>query len=486
MLKKIENIIKKVSWIPFVLGFIGYFFMDGGADGTVLNVFEAIYASAALYFVNPVVDNRNAVITIAQIFALLITTSFILSILQRFLEPFVHMLIGLGKNSTAVFTNTVYGEKLVKKLKRGFLAKELPTGRIEKATDQIILFDEDTENFEFYMKHKKELDDNKGVTYMGLHHVDSSLLSSFEDSVRYFCIDEIIARDFWKKFNLYDEINTAKAEGRKVFKIAIIGYGTMGKAIFKQAYLNNIYMLDQKIEYHIWGADTPDRTFLEGLNFANSDTIRAYPGSYREDIGLMKGMDRIIVAAENPLQTIQNLLLQDCNCMIYFWNENGADYTSFFKSNNLRVFGEVSDILTEENIKTERLYQQAKLVNYAYELLYSDKPKDAIAPDYEEQAEQLWNGLDGFLKGSNIARADHWWIEKRNADNGVPKEERKEMEHIRWCRYHYYHGWTYAEKKDKAAHKHPCLVPYAQLSQFERDKDDIDSLFIREKIDELI
>ena len=33
------------------------------------------------------------------------------------------------------------------------------------------------------------------------------------------------------------------------------------------------------------------------------------------------------------------------------------------------------------------------------------------------------------------------------------------------------HGWTYATQRDNAAKKHPCLVPWEQLNETERDKD---------------
>lgn len=32
-------------------------------------------------------------------------------------------------------------------------------------------------------------------------------------------------------------------------------------------------------------------------------------------------------------------------------------------------------------------------------------------------------------------------------------------------------GWTYGEKRDDASKKHPCLVPYSELSEEEKDYD---------------
>lgn len=32
-------------------------------------------------------------------------------------------------------------------------------------------------------------------------------------------------------------------------------------------------------------------------------------------------------------------------------------------------------------------------------------------------------------------------------------------------------GWTYGEQRDDAAKKHPCLVPYSELTEVEKDYD---------------
>jgi hypothetical protein len=44
-------------------------------------------------------------------------------------------------------------------------------------------------------------------------------------------------------------------------------------------------------------------------------------------------------------------------------------------------------------------------------------------------------------------------------------------EHKRWMADRIRHGWTYAQQRDNATKKHPCLVPWEQLSDTEKDKD---------------
>ena len=54
-------------------------------------------------------------------------------------------------------------------------------------------------------------------------------------------------------------------------------------------------------------------------------------------------------------------------------------------------------------------------------------------------------------------------------------ETMSELEHIRWCRYHYLNNWKYGKPekgtKDKAKRIHADLVPYSSLSESEKDKD---------------
>ena len=73
------------------------------------------------------------------------------------------------------------------------------------------------------------------------------------------------------------------------------------------------------------------------------------------------------------------------------------------------------------------------------------------------------------------------------------------MEHIRWCRYHYYNGWKYApakevpvkgdpvkkvlKKKDPINRTHSLLVDFDDLSPEDKKKDSIFSDTIRKILD---
>lgn len=59
----------------------------------------------------------------------------------------------------------------------------------------------------------------------------------------------------------------------------------------------------------------------------------------------------------------------------------------------------------------------------------------------------------------------------KSTKNGVQLETIAELEHMRWCRYHYIHNWKYGETIDASKRTHKCLVPFEELSEAEKLKD---------------
>jgi len=54
---------------------------------------------------------------------------------------------------------------------------------------------------------------------------------------------------------------------------------------------------------------------------------------------------------------------------------------------------------------------------------------------------------------------------------GEQRSNSPEELHGNWMQSYLNMGWTYGETYDRENRKHPDLVPYAQLSQLEQDKD---------------
>lgn len=86
------------------------------------------------------------------------------------------------------------------------------------------------------------------------------------------------------------------------------------------------------------------------------------------------------------------------------------------------------------------------------------------------------NKLNGFLKWSNISSADFNEILGELIDANADLEMLSELEHIRWCRFHYLNYWKYGvpengKSKDPKRRIHTCLVSYSKLGEDEKEKD---------------
>ncbi|WP_029230994.1 RyR domain-containing protein [Butyrivibrio sp. VCB2006] len=468
--------------IPFIVACIGY-----GYYGK-LPVWETVYASVALYFVNPVVDFENSLIVFAEITAVIVTAGIILSVVRYAYAKVDHFFTRLSGDATVVYTDNDFGQELGQNLSHGYTIFNNPDDdrdnlkkfKVEKVKNHILMFENDMDNVSFYTENEKKLAGSN--VFMMLRDIDPSLLDTADKGascLHFFNIYDVMARDYWRKYNLYE-----KRKDR--IKIAIIGFGRVGTAIFKYGYLNNIYGLDQEIEYHIWGCSTSAAEFVGSLNTMNKDKIVIHEESWEEGIDCLAQMTRVIYTLQNhSIELVQKVLYVNPDAEIHCYCENPAGLAQLYISNKIVAFGDMTDILTEDNIKKEKLYRQGKLFNYDYHLRYSG---ENAGDDFEEKAESEWKKLNGFFKSSNIARADHYWIEKRLVSDGELEENSEDawkIEHIRWSRFYFANHWTYDPKRDNLMRKHPLLVPYEELSYEEKSKDGVYSEVIRAEIDKL-
>ena len=47
----------------------------------------------------------------------------------------------------------------------------------------------------------------------------------------------------------------------------------------------------------------------------------------------------------------------------------------------------------------------------------------------------------------------------------------REMEHRRWMRFYQMFNWSYSPERDDRMRRHPLMVPYADLSENDKEKD---------------
>lgn len=145
-------------------------------------------------------------------------------------------------------------------------------------------------------------------------------------------------------------------------------------------------------------------------------------------------------------------------------------------------FGDDEAVFTPELVMKQSLNARARQLHE----LYRNSVDYPVPP---------WETLSDFIKHSNLAAADHLLTKARLL---LPAEDIRELtpdvfaraadayealtpegiercrriEHSRWSLFHALYNWRYSPFRDNAERLHPALLPYEQLSQPEREKDD--------------
>ena len=482
---KIRKWIIRLAWVPLVFGVAGYHFAGDAVNGT-MGFFESLYATIALYFMNPDSDISNVYVIVAKYTSFLVVADVMFAVFEALHNSMKHLVSNRFSDSTAVYTDAFdWGRSITDYWKHSYIGEaERHPGRLEKAKNHILMFEDDMKNLEIYDRCQKYLS-GKNV-YVMLNHTDPFLVKKLDNpNLHYFNIYEMMARKFWKDHDIYSEIIDKPAG---VFKIAITDFGSAGEALFRYGFINNVYSSKQQIEYHIWGAGEHQESFLREINekvrkIEGCDNIIVHAGKPIDAADILSGMSRIIISELEDRELLQELLHRRVQAEIYYFSDRSVSMEEIYRK-KVVSFGQIRDILTEEYLRQDILSRQGMLFNYDYIL----RSEERSAPDdYEREMRKAWGSLDGFVKGSNLARADHYWIEQKLLDDG--KADIREIciiEHNRWCRYHIINRWIFGDKKDKDKGVHPLLVPFDELPKAEQDKDDIYDPIIKEEIEKLI
>jgi len=90
------------------------------------------------------------------------------------------------------------------------------------------------------------------------------------------------------------------------------------------------------------------------------------------------------------------------------------------------------------------------------------------------EANRAWCVTHGDFSQPSWGSAPQWQVD--SAINGVehalkhPDATPEDM-HNNWMAEKIADGWVYGEVKDPVAKTHPCMVPHAELPEFQRKKD---------------
>lgn len=461
MLNMMNKVIKKISFIPFVLGFIGYFYIGN------LDFGNAIYATILIYFLNPVSEVDNFFVLVAKLLGVFVTTGFIIGEFSRFSNRLKFWTTKFFSDATVIYTDMDLGKTVSKIFRHGFIVDTKEGKVLSQANCHFIFLNKDIDSIRFFEENRTDLKNKK--VYLLFHELDSFLPEIGEIEVHAVNINDLLARSYWRTYHLYEKLK----EERKM-KIAIIGNGDVAGTIFKYAYLNNLYFLDQEIEYHLWGVKAQEIALFRDLPVENRDAIIIHEENFLISLKSIAEMSRVILAGDWELEIIQNLLLYNVDLEIHFYSDKKINLANFFGGKNVLSFGEINERFTEDSIKREQIYRGGKLFNYDY-ILRSKEQKMCEIRNPEMEIERAWSQLSAFKKSASVARADHYHIELMIKRDYPQLEEAYlwEMEHIRWSRFHYLNHWHYGEKRSDSRKEHPYLIPFNLLPYEEQAKDGI-------------
>lgn len=463
MAKKILFFVLLIA--PFMLGTIGYCI-----EGLALS--DALYAAFALHAINPVIDEKNILIEFARWLCPLALACGVIIAVRELGSSFKNLFLSLSSDCVTIYSDNVFGEMLKNNIPHSILAAD---DTVYGNKNIIIMYSDQKTSLEFLANNKNKLQ-GKNI-YVRSEHFDPLYIGS--GNIRFFDLNGIIAREYWKIRDLTEYFSAQKTH----IKIALIGFNELGEHILSGAVMNNVYSLDQCIEYHVWGESSVYRHLHSDLEMMNDDRIIYHEQALENEMHTLKEMDRIIVTDSDRYDLLAAIFELCTQNEIHCFSADGSLKNSVYNSNDkIKVFGNYSEILTYDNIITDKLYETAMELHYAYVLESRDKTADVFdAAEMEEE----WEKLDGFTKMSNIASADYHDIRLHiMAANGMKEanDTLSELEHIRWCRFLFLNHWKYGEtasgKKDSDNRIHPCLTAFSNLPPEIRklDEDSVKTL----------
>lgn len=292
--------------------------------------------------------------------------------------------------------------------------------------------------------------------------------------ISYFDPSECCARQYWKMHPL-------RRDERCVL---LVGDGRHARALLDSAIVINCRVPMFAAGYHLFGDWQDylrdhyclDQVLAIGGEADGKDALFFHDTPWNADPELIARADRILFCFEDEDE--------NARC-VHQLERHFVHSAAVYARTSHRIaagtrFGDAEEIYTAELVMKRRLDRRAEQLHAQY---CSSVPGPMPG----------WDDLDPFKKGSNRAAADHIPTKLRllnGCDTLAPgsRERAAEVyrnagaelidqcrrnEHERWMRFHSLHNWQYAPVRDNSRRKHPSIVPFEQLNDAEKAKDDL-------------
>lgn len=445
--------------MPLFLGFLGFLL-------TGKSVLDAAFITLCMYGMGYPDPTPNFLVEVARWTAPLATASGILLVAVRVNRRLQNWFHSFQKDSVAV-----YGPEREEVLAGlGKLGIDGGCDFTFVKAGSYILMGKEEENFDFYQQNRSAL---KGhMVYLECCFLP--VQSASDPELRLFRKEETAARIYWKEYCLHQQSVRCGHQ----MKIVFLGFGVLGEELLVYALQDNIFHPNQKIEYHIFGDG--DRFLAIHRELSSiEDPVIFHREPWYEQLPLLEEAQRVIVLSEEEqLDLVKDLLLATGQTSYHVFTSR-KEIELLAGQERLTLFYWKELARKPEYIMGDVLFDRAKRINLHYAVLYDHVPEN------EETKEQEWKKRDAFTRYSNISSADYHEVRLimladmgEDAKHPTPDcmELLSELEHIRWCRYHYLNNWKYGilengKRKDPVQRIHTDLIPYMELTEGEKEKD---------------
>lgn len=454
------TVIKKYAiWIfipiPGIIGMIG-FGMEGGS------FWDSAYSCITMYLMDYGDPVDNIWIQIARWLAPIATAGSLSALFTSIGRAVKRLYAGYSKSSIAVFGEEAETAGLLRELG----TKGIQMGKTAVRAGAYILAGTEEENLEVY--------ESNSAAFAGkdvyLKCCTLPEQASDDPHLHLFSCEETAARLFWKENCPY----RISLDADHRIKIAILGFDRLGEELVVQGIQNNIFSADQVIEYHIFGADhgfTDTHPQLTEI----TDPILFHEEPWYKGVRLIQECRMLIVVQQDEqLDLLRRLVKLFPQKVIHVFSAQSDGVSLLQKNTGLVSIDWKETSMLLESIRGANMHLLAKKLNLRYAHLYNGVSED------EKTMESEWRKLDTFTRYSNISAANYHDVCMHILDGKALTEESLqvlgELEHIRWCRYHYLNNWKYGipqngKAKDPQSRIHSMLVPYDQLTEGEKEKD---------------
>ena len=462
-MKRPFQFMKILLLFPLLLGFFGFVVLEGEP------LLDSLFRCVIMYVMNYGDTPPNILVELARWTAPLATASSVVLAISSLHQWAVSRWKYLRGGSVAV-----YGPEEEKKAVLAQLGRRGISGQsgFVKA-ERYILLNGESENFAFYQAHAEQLCRRK--IYLKCESLSTQSIS--EPNLKLFCTEEAAARLFWRQRDVYSIWKGSAG----TLKIVFLGFDKLGEELLSQGLQNNLFGPKQRLEYHVFGdcaAFLATHTSLKEI----SDPVVWHQEPWYDSLPLMEQADLVLVLhQEKQPALLQALLAATLRREIDVFSSAEPALTMLFQRERLRLFPWRSEAMDLKLLFEDTLYERARRINLRYAHLYQGVEETA------ENMEAEWRKLDAFTRYSNVSSADYHELRLRllkaqglpdRAEDLAPAdmETLAELEHIRWCRYHYLNNWRFGQPKngkakDPVLRIHSLLIPYDELSEADKEKD---------------